>query len=229
MKTCPKCNASMPDDVNFCTECGTKMSESQEQTKFCISCGAKIPSEAQFCSECAAKQVVEERTQSVDIYEDVNNPQIKIQCGYGYHTSQTVPGEVTITPHGLLFESNSKGVSAFFASIATLGQKTRMGIKFKDITHMSIMQNGYLLYISTRDGGEHVFSGPSAFALGENKQCVKKLTYLTELYRRMYWYYGEYVDGPYLRVQESVGYFQKAVLRVDTLSDEELINFYKRI
>ena len=70
MKTCPKCNASMQDDVNFCTECGTKMSEPQEQTKFCISCGAKIPYEAQFCPECAAKQVVEEK-KKIDLYESI--------------------------------------------------------------------------------------------------------------------------------------------------------------
>lgn len=58
MKTCPKCNASMPDDVNFCTECGTKVDLriENETTKICNSCGAQIPREARFCPECCSKQ-----------------------------------------------------------------------------------------------------------------------------------------------------------------------------
>lgn len=225
MKTCPKCKTSMPDDVNFCTECGTKM-EQQNQTKVCISCGAQIPNESSFCPECGAKQN-EETNQKVDIYECVNEPEISIQCGYGLNSPQTVPGSATITPKGIIFESNAKGVSGFFASIATLGQKTRMGIPYKEITHIGVVQNGYLLYIATNDGSTHTFSGPSAFALGENKKCVKKLAYLIELYRRMYWYYGGYEQEFYISQEIPVGYFQDAVIRVDNLSDEELIHFYQ--
>ena len=62
MKNCPKCNASMPDGVKFCTECGNKMENPQQQesaTKFCNSCGAKIPREAKFCPECSAPQIEE--------------------------------------------------------------------------------------------------------------------------------------------------------------------------
>lgn len=75
MKTCPKCNASMPDDVNFCTECGTKMSEPQEQTKFCISCGAKIPYEAQFCPECAAKQTEMNQAKQI-VLDDISREKL---------------------------------------------------------------------------------------------------------------------------------------------------------
>ena len=133
MKTCPKCNASMPDDVNFCTECGTKMSEPQEQTKFCISCGAKIPYEAQFCPECAAKQVVEEK-KKIDLYESITKPEISFQAGYGHNYVAAGAGGLTISLLGISYESNLKSVSAVLSLIGTLGKKTRISISFKDIT-----------------------------------------------------------------------------------------------
>lgn len=227
MKTCSKCNTSMPDDVKFCIECGNKMEMPQQaQTKKCVSCKAVIPTEADYCPECGAKQVVEEKRKTVDLYESVNNPEINIQCGYGYNSPNTVVGSVTISPTGILFESNAKGITGVLSAIATLGQKTRMGILFKDIEYIGVRQKGYLLYIRTKDGTDHVFSGPSVLALDANKNCVKKIAYLVELYRRMYWYYGEYKQEVYLSVAVPVGYFEDAVIRVDNLSDAKLINFY---
>lgn len=220
MKTCPKCNASMPDDVNFCTECGTKMSEPQEQTKFCISCGAKIPYEAQFCPECAAKQVVEEK-KKIDLYESITKPEISFQAGYGHNYVAAGAGGLTISLLGISYESNLKSVSAVLSLIGTLGQKTRISISFKDITAIGIQEKGRTVVVAVKDGTHHVFGSP----FGTDTQVAKKIAYLIELYRRMYWYYGEYVDHPYLRQIVPIGYFKDAP-RVDNLSNEELINFY---
>ena len=47
---CPNCNAMMPKDAKFCSECGTNFS------KTCVSCQKAIPVNSKFCSECGAAQ-----------------------------------------------------------------------------------------------------------------------------------------------------------------------------
>lgn len=230
MKTCPKCNAQVEDNAKFCMHCGAKIETKQATTKICLSCGTEMPVEANFCPACATPQNEAPETNSTPgIYDDVDLREIKIRCGYGYETNQTVVGEVVITPFGLVFESKASGFTGIMTSIATLGQKTKMGIAFKDITHMSIRDKGYILYISTEDGATHCFSGPTLLSYSENKSCVKKIGCIAELYRRMYWYYGKYEDGPYLSIYKPVGYYKDADMRFDTLTDEELMNYFKRI
>lgn len=197
--------------------------------KTCQSCGVKMPIEANFCPICGAPQN-EEHQEDINpgIYDAVNIRELKIQCGYGYETLSVVMGEVTINPFGMVFESNTSGVTGIMSLIATLGQKTRMEIQLKDITHMSIVEKGHYLCISTSDGSNHFFSGPHTFSFSENKSCVIKIGCILELYRRMYWYYGEYVEG-HLSCRQSIGYHTDAVMRFDTIEDQELINFFEKI
>jgi len=48
---CPKCNAEIENDANFCPECGSKI----ETFVFCANCGAKLEEGATFCSNCGEK------------------------------------------------------------------------------------------------------------------------------------------------------------------------------
>ena len=46
--TCPKCQAKLPADTKFCSQCGTKLSA----PPVCPSCGAQVPEGTKFCSQC---------------------------------------------------------------------------------------------------------------------------------------------------------------------------------
>ncbi|MBR2189949.1 MAG: YARHG domain-containing protein [Eubacterium sp.] len=63
MKWCPNCGSFIPDDAQFCRECGAKQGpeswvvEEQEENvseyeRICPFCGGVIPSDAQFCRHC---------------------------------------------------------------------------------------------------------------------------------------------------------------------------------
>ena len=49
---CNNCGAMLPDTVNFCTECGTKLDKVEEITSTCSNCGAELREGANFCVEC---------------------------------------------------------------------------------------------------------------------------------------------------------------------------------
>lgn len=55
---CPKCNAPLEDDSQFCSECGAKIERQVEESheKYCMNCGTKLFEDAAFCSECGASQ-----------------------------------------------------------------------------------------------------------------------------------------------------------------------------
>lgn len=228
MKTCPSCHTKLEDDVKFCTNCGAKQEEeTSSQTKICPSCLTAIPFEAKFCPHCATEQPEQDRNDEPGVYDEVDLRELSISCGYSYESPNAISGTVVISPIGIVFESSSKGVLGLLTTLATFGQKTRMAIAFKNITHMSIMERGYSLYIRTSDGGTHYFWGMS---MSKAKVCVKKLAYIFELYRRMYWYYGEYTEGAYyLSTYVEVGSFKKSVQDMSSVSDEELIQFFRTV
>jgi len=54
---CPKCNALVSADAQFCPQCGTKLERPAAPT-VCPKCGAQLPAGAQFCPACGEKIVV---------------------------------------------------------------------------------------------------------------------------------------------------------------------------
>ena len=55
MKQCKPCGIEYPDDMNFCSKCGTKLEAVKPVDPKCPSCGADVSPDAAFCSKCGAK------------------------------------------------------------------------------------------------------------------------------------------------------------------------------
>ena len=49
VKICPKCNASVPENMKFCGSCGNPLDTPK---KVCANCGAEIPDGMKFCGQC---------------------------------------------------------------------------------------------------------------------------------------------------------------------------------
>ncbi len=48
MKTCPNCQAQMPEGAQFCSRCGAVL----PVERFCAYCGQKLEADAKFCITC---------------------------------------------------------------------------------------------------------------------------------------------------------------------------------
>ncbi len=59
MTNCPNCNTQIEEDLKFCTDCGTKIEQNNNQQIVekmnCPKCSAKIPPNNKFCVECGTK------------------------------------------------------------------------------------------------------------------------------------------------------------------------------
>ena len=58
---CSNCNAWLPDDAIFCSECGQKMEPVQSKeagSAFCAGCGMPLPEGAVFCGNCGTRNDV---------------------------------------------------------------------------------------------------------------------------------------------------------------------------
>jgi predicted RNA-binding Zn-ribbon protein involved in translation (DUF1610 family) len=64
--TCSKCGATLPENVNFCNECGMKVPE-KHKTAQCTSCGKDMPEDARFCPFCGAAPVIESQPRNEKI------------------------------------------------------------------------------------------------------------------------------------------------------------------
>ena len=230
MKTCPNCNSQINEEDNFCIYCGTEI-EWWSDTKVCSKCGELIPNEALFCPSCGTKQHVIPKESDVDLYKEVDLREIEQQCGYAENSTDCVAGKLVITPLKLTFEQQSNsGIISILTSIATFGDRINVNIFLKDITAMSIMENGHYLYMATKDDNFHVFCGPTLMNFDKNKNTLKKIAYIIELFRRMYWYYGGYSEsGLYLHSHQPLKYWNNAYERIDNISDEKLIKYYNNI
>ena len=52
---CKFCNAQLPEDAEFCQECGAKVEDSvKEEIPKCCQCGAELSPHVKFCSQCGA-------------------------------------------------------------------------------------------------------------------------------------------------------------------------------
>lgn len=55
MKKCVNCNTEYPDDVAFCSKCGSKLAEVGGSDGVCPACGASVAADAVFCPRCGQK------------------------------------------------------------------------------------------------------------------------------------------------------------------------------
>tara|TARA_B100000029_G_scaffold420724_1_gene426701 strand:- start:718 stop:1011 length:294 start_codon:yes stop_codon:yes gene_type:complete len=51
MQSCPSCDIELPDDLKFCTDCGTPL-ETWEGLKHCSECETENSGLAEFCTNC---------------------------------------------------------------------------------------------------------------------------------------------------------------------------------
>lgn len=75
---CPNCGTELTEGVTFCTSCGTKVGESNQQINKikCSNCGTELSNNEAFCTNCETKvgetnqtpsnQVIQPTTQSND-------------------------------------------------------------------------------------------------------------------------------------------------------------------
>ena len=79
---CNNCGAMLPDTVNFCTECGTKLDKVEEITSTCSNCGAELREGANFCVECGTPvksnvQSEEPETNNYPVGIENNEPELE--------------------------------------------------------------------------------------------------------------------------------------------------------
>lgn len=81
---CPHCNATISKDAQFCSACGQRVQneqQNQENQLFCKRCGAKLEEESRFCIICGAEVVRAEIVQDpqtatpADIPEKADKPE----------------------------------------------------------------------------------------------------------------------------------------------------------
>ncbi len=68
---CPKCSAQIPDNMKFCTNCGTKLKHASKSQKVgkdifgfkCPYCSAKISSNSKFCRKCGKQLEINEKNE----------------------------------------------------------------------------------------------------------------------------------------------------------------------
>lgn len=193
--------------------------------KTCVYCHASIPNEANFCPHCGNSQPNPTPQYVPGIYDCVNLRVLVIPCAC---LDNGAIGNVQISPVGVIFESNSDTIQGFLNTLALFGRKTRFSFALKSLKYMGILGHGLQLFICLDDGTHYLLGGPTYWGISKNRETIKRIAYIIELYRRMYWYYGGYQQGG-VSLNYPIGYHKDSQIRFHELSDEALINFFLNI
>lgn len=57
---CPFCHEKIEEDAKFCSNCGSNLTEKEDEkktTKACYNCGQELPIEAKFCAKCGERLI----------------------------------------------------------------------------------------------------------------------------------------------------------------------------
>lgn len=55
MKICQVCGKQVKDDSKFCSKCGSKLCDENQNVKICQVCGKQVKNDAKFCIKCGSK------------------------------------------------------------------------------------------------------------------------------------------------------------------------------
>lgn len=214
MKTCPKCHAQLVDDALFCSHCGAPVEATTLTTQTCQSCGTENPIGAKFCRECGMP---------FDIFNDVKLKTLSFNGAFNWGSVSTLPCKIIITPYKVVIEWNA------FTRIFEFGDKPEL--PFKEITAMGIIKRRgvHLLCIQGKEDENQGFFSSISMSRDKNNEFVKKIAYIIELYRRKYWWYDEYKTEDMYAGERPIGGFENDVEDITSVSNEELIEFYKSL
>lgn len=214
MKTCPKCYTQLVDDALFCSQCGTSVEATPHTTLTCPSCGTENPIDAKFCQKCGTP---------FDIFNDVKLKTLSFKGAFNWGTTSTLPCTITINPYRVIIEWN------VITRILAFGNKPEL--PFKEISAMGIIRyrGVHLLCIQGKEDDNQGFFSSMYINREKNTEFVRKLAYLIELYRRMYWWYDEYKSEDVYAGEMPIGGFEDDVENIASVSNEELIEFYKSL
>ena len=75
-KVCPKCGNEMKGDAKFCSKCGEKYEESEQnnqQLSFCPNCGKQVKINARFCPACGKNLLMNQTEQHENTVQRLNS------------------------------------------------------------------------------------------------------------------------------------------------------------
>lgn len=213
MKTCPNCKTEFEENIVFCPYCGVKLYPIENNAAKCSSCGTEIPNGARFCPKCGIP---------FDIFADIELKTLSFKGAFNWGSVSTIPCTIIVNRYKVTIEWN------VITRIFEFGERPE--IRYKDITHAGIIvrRNTQLLCIQDSDGDQGYFSSMS-MRREQNREFVKRIACIIEFYRRIYWWYDEYKSEDQYAGEVSVGRFEDAVQDMSSVSNEELIEFYKSI
>ena len=95
---CNNCGTMLPDTVNFCTECGTKLDKVEVTTSTCSNCGAELREDANFCVECGTpvkSNVQSEKPETNNYPVGIENNEPELEAPQADIETDTVSDNVT--------------------------------------------------------------------------------------------------------------------------------------